>query len=185
LGYRKTVKILEHQKKIIDKIIYDGFSRCSPKGVYEKLSITGINHNKVNLENKLVLKGYAIVKFLKKCCGVFLIAVTAGNEIVDYRDKLISEENINASAILDAVGSEVVEEYAERLHHMLDTLIIKTGYTVTKNRFSPGYGDLNLDIQKKFCDLLDAEKIGISVSKSYILIPEKSITAIIGIKERE
>jgi cobalamin-dependent methionine synthase I len=48
-------------------------------------------------------------------------------------------------------------------------------------RDSPGYGDLGTDIQPDILRLLDAGKIGIACQpESFILIPEKSITAIIG-----
>ena len=50
-------------------------------------------------------------------------------------------------------------------------------------RFSPGYGDFDLKYQKDILEYLDAnKKIGISLTDSLMMIPTKSITAIIGIK---
>ena len=49
-------------------------------------------------------------------------------------------------------------------------------------RYSPGYGDLPLDIQKNFLNVLDAQKkIGLTTSENFLLFPRKSVTAIIGI----
>ena len=48
-------------------------------------------------------------------------------------------------------------------------------------RFSPGYGDWPLEDQLDMIRLTEAYKIGLSLSTSLMLIPRKSITAIIGL----
>ena len=53
-------------------------------------------------------------------------------------------------------------------------------------RFSPGYGDLPLEVSDKLLDALNAKKeIGINMTKSFMLVPVKSVTAIIGISDRK
>jgi hypothetical protein len=52
-------------------------------------------------------------------------------------------------------------------------------------RFSPGYGDLPLDTHINLLGALDtSRKIGLTVSRSLILIPSKSVTAIIGVTKK-
>ena len=49
-------------------------------------------------------------------------------------------------------------------------------------RFSPGYGDLPIDIQGDILNALNAQRrIGLTVTESSLLVPTKSVTAIIGI----
>ena len=49
-------------------------------------------------------------------------------------------------------------------------------------RFSPGYGDLPLELQKDVFRVLDCpRKIGLSLNESLLMSPSKSVTAIIGI----
>ena len=49
-------------------------------------------------------------------------------------------------------------------------------------RFSPGYGDLKLEHQKDWFRLLDiSRQIGIELTDSLLMVPTKSVTAIIGI----
>ena len=51
-------------------------------------------------------------------------------------------------------------------------------------RFSPGYGDLPITIQREFVRVTDAEKrIGLTVNEGGILLPRKSVTAIIGLSK--
>ena len=53
---------------------------------------------------------------------------------------------------------------------------------LTKQRFSPGYGDLGLENQNVIHSLLDLGRLGITLSSRCMLIPEKSVTAIAGIE---
>ena len=50
------------------------------------------------------------------------------------------------------------------------------------DRFSPGYGDLPLDLQPALCAALDAQRrLGLTVTDSLLLNPVKSVTAVIGL----
>ena len=53
------------------------------------------------------------------------------------------------------------------------------------HRYSPGYGDFPLECQNQILTLLDApRRIGLTASQSHILIPRKSVTAILGISRQ-
>jgi cobalamin-dependent methionine synthase I len=54
-----------------------------------------------------------------------------------------------------------------------------------KWRFSPGYGDWPLEQQPELIRLAHADKIGVSLSSSLMLMPRKSITAIIGLYRKQ
>ena len=52
----------------------------------------------------------------------------------------------------------------------------------TKPRFSPGYGDFSLEHQRDFMRILDLENsLGLTLTGSLLLVPEKSVTAVIGL----
>ena len=48
-------------------------------------------------------------------------------------------------------------------------------------RFSPGYGDVDLAVQKDFFRLLPCTRIGLTLMDTLIMSPEKSVTAFVGI----
>ena len=48
-------------------------------------------------------------------------------------------------------------------------------------RFSPGYGDWPLEQQPELIRVTKCESIGITLSESKMLVPRKSVTAIIGL----
>ncbi|NLC44698.1 MAG: Vitamin B12 dependent methionine synthase activation subunit, partial [Clostridiales bacterium] len=49
-------------------------------------------------------------------------------------------------------------------------------------RFSPGYGDLPLEIQGPLLESLDAKQlIGVTLTNAYLMLPQKSVSAFVGI----
>ena len=96
-------------------------------------------------------------------------------------DRLInrfSKLQPSKSLMIDAVASAAVEDWCD----IINSEISQKGET--KPRFSCGYGDFSLSHQKDILELLDAQrKIGITLSESLMMLPVKSVTAIVGIEE--
>ncbi|MBP9988186.1 MAG: Vitamin B12 dependent methionine synthase activation subunit [Ruminococcus sp.] len=115
-------------------------------------------------------------KNLDGCRKIILFAATIGIEI----DRLIAKYNRispSKALIFQAIG-------AERIESLCDVFCneVKEKYEI-KPRYSPGYGDLSLEIQKKIFDVLDCpRKIGLTLNDSLLMSPSKSVTAIIGVK---
>ena len=80
---------------------------------------------------------------------------------------------------MDVIGSVAVEELAEKVSEMAEQRA-KQSLMTTTFRFSPGYGDFELENQKGIFKLLDPAKIGITLTEKLIMIPRKSISGIIG-----
>ena len=61
-------------------------------------------------------------------------------------------------------------------------MVLEKEKTLT-NRCSPGYGDLPLSLQPHLLSALNANKLlHITLSDTLLMIPQKSITAIVGIR---
>ena len=118
----------------------------------------------------------ALRKNLEGCEEVIVFAATIGLEI----DRLIRRySNLSPAKALffQAIG-------AERIESLCDTFCdeLKKEGLQLRPRFSPGYGDLPLELQKDVFRVLDCpRKIGLSLNESLLMSPSKSVTAIIGI----
>ena len=121
-------------------------------------------------------------KNLKNCDSVVLFAATVGIEI----DRLIakySRVSPSKALMLQAIGAERIETLCNAFDKEIAEQMQQTGKH-TRPRFSPGYGDLPLDIQRDIFRVLDCpRKIGLSLNESLLMSPSKSVTAIIGIAE--
>ena len=137
------------------------------------------------LENELDL-GFArtasadLMRNLSGCQRIILFAATIGLEM----DRLIARaERLSpaAAVMLQAIGSERVEAVCDAFNNEQKEQLLQQGL-YTRPRFSPGYGDLPLQLQKDIFAVLDCpRRIGISLNESLMMSPGKSVTAIIGI----
>jgi hypothetical protein len=86
------------------------------------------------------------------------------------------------AVILDACGSAFVEQGCDAAEEELKKRFPDLFLT---DRFSPGYGDLPLDLQPSICAALDTpRRLGLHVTGSFLLNPGKSVTAVIGLSDR-
>ena len=74
------------------------------------------------------------------------------------------------------------EELAEITNKQISDNENKKGLKTTM-RFSPGYVDWDIKGQKDFLKWLGAEAIGIKLTKNFQMLPEKSVSAILGVGE--
>ena len=118
------------------------------------------------------LKKQPYKDFLDGCSGVILCVTTLGAE-VDKRIKYLSKADIEKSVIFDACASALLERLADDFEKGL-------GENLTY-RFCPGYGGSDISDIKYIFQLLNPEKIGVSLLESNLMLPQKSMAGIIGV----
>lgn len=130
------------------------------------------------------LEGKSITRHLANCDKVICIAVTVGDEIENEVTRRFSKGNYVESVLLDAAATAAVEQAADSLEMAIAPQLAKDGYKM-RSRFSPGYGDWALTNQEKFFGITGATEIGMSLSSALMLMPRKSVTAIIGLEKNK
>ena len=133
------------------------------------------------LNPDLKLKSKDLYELFHGCARAAGFAVTAGSALEKKRDLSIEEKNPANALILDAIGSVAVEEAADVINKEIAAEAAKENFSLTR-RFSPGYGDWDVSCQKDFLKWLGAEKIGIKLSDKSAMMPEKSVSAIMGLR---
>lgn len=118
-----------------------------------------------------------LAKRLRGSEGCILFAATVGVEL----DRLITKYgrlSPSKALLLQAIGAERIEALCDAFCEDIK----KDFATKLKPRFSPGYGDLPLSVQRDIFSLLECEKrIGLTLTDGMLMAPTKSVTAIIGI----
>lgn len=182
LGYRKQA-LDENIEKLIDECIKEIKILVKAKYVYKSFKVNK-NNKKITLDNcSMVLESKDIYRHLDKADRCILMAVTLG-AAVDIRIRYYEKLDMTKAVILDACANTAIEEVCDKLCAQIEESIKEKGKTLT-SRYSPGYGDLSLDIQHDFISLIDAHRvIGVTISSHNILTPKKSVTAIVGVVEK-
>ena len=132
-------------------------------------------------ESGLALPGTLAERMLEDCDTAVLLACTLGAGF----DRMLKEweaRDMARAAVMDFCGSAWAEAVCDGAEQEIRARF--PGKYLT-DRFSPGYGDLPLGLQPGFLQALDAgRKLGITVNESFLLLPCKSVTAVIGLSDR-
>jgi len=120
-----------------------------------------------------------LAKNLSGCEHVLLFTATVGTAL----DRLIAKYvrlSPARAVMLQALGTERVESLCDIFCGDFEI----ENSVVLKPRFSPGYGDLSLEVQKDIFSVLNCPKnIGVYLNDSLLMSPSKSVTAFAGIAE--
>ena len=121
-----------------------------------------------------------IARLTAKCDECVLLAATLGHE-VDRQITLAQSRNMLDGLALDACASVMVDAYIDGVVGSEIVPELHEGEKLT-HRFSPGYGDLKMNVTEDIIAVLNATKrIGLSVTRSLMMSPIKSVTAIMGV----
>ena len=91
------------------------------------------------------------------------------------------QDDLAAAVVYDATASEMTDAALDWLMDYLNQQLRREGKTLLPRRFSAGYADFNLENQRAIYETLQMVKMGVQITPSFILLPEKSVTAISGI----
>ena len=175
--YRKRKSILSPS---IDALIEEEMKKANGlikgKGIYIILPVESKSKSEIVLKN-ISLKGKAITKTMAKAKEVALFVDTIGPALETEVNRLYQRDEYTKATILDTIGSVAADEGAE----YLNSLIVEKAKKKSTPRFSPGYGDWDLSIQKRVLEVIQASKIGVTCNEALFMIPRKSVSAVIGL----
>ena len=129
---------------------------------------------------ELVLTGRSIFDHLEGCESCVLLAATLSSGA----DRLIRQfeaYDMTKAFVTDCIASSAIEDVCDGAENDIMKRLPDKHFTW---RYSPGYGDLPLELQRMLLNVLDAPKrIGLNVTDSGMLVPSKSVTAVIGVSD--
>lgn len=156
--------------RLMDECEQEIIAKASPKYLYVEK----------DLPIDELMRGEDIKNHLDGCEKAIVMCATLGAEI----DRIIRINQISDMAkavVLDSFASVAIEQVCSKV----DELIAEKyeGYFQTF-RFSPGYGDYPIELQKSVLSMLDApRKIGLTTNENSLLTPTKSVTAVMGLSK--
>ena len=164
------IQMNDQMEVLMDECEKMVLEKAAPKFLYIEL----------DLPCDTIMGGRDIANHLDGCEKAILMCATLGAEI----DKLIRISQISDMAkavVLDSFASVAVEQVCNKVDEIIAEKY--AGYNMTF-RFSPGYGDYPISLQQDFLRMLDApRKIGLTTNDNYLLMPTKSVTAVLGLSK--
>lgn len=183
LGYSKEKTLIKDTlEKDVNQYIEEARGIVELKGAALRVDVSEIRSNQIFLKNKTIFKSAALAKFLKGSTQVLLFGATAGQKIMDVIVKKSSEQDLTRAVVYNAVAGDLADEALLWISQYMHQQIFREGLALDERRFSAGYGDFSMEYQKVFWELLNLKDLGVSLTEKYVLMPEKSVTAISGIR---
>ena len=172
----KTDRSFEHS--LVDLCIEEFNKAVNYRYAYVTVPVEFVEENVCNLGFGNI-QSANLYNVLKGCKRAIILAVTTGIDV----DRLLSKYSVT-SASKHFIGDAVCSAAAETFCDYVDDLLRKNPNK--PHRFSPGYGDLKLEIQPELLNMLNASKnLGIAINKSLLMTPVKTITAIMGVCDEQ
>lgn len=169
----------ERTLDMMEECIREAEKVMQPRNVHRRFRLK-VDENDNISAGGLTFHSKNLAKNLTGCGEIIFFAATLGNG-VDMLMNRYNKLSIAKAAVLQGVGAAAIEAYCNECQRALEEELKAEGLFL-RPRFSPGYGDLPLTIQGEFLDVLAAYKtVGIILSDGGVMLPEKSVTAVMGI----
>jgi len=176
LGYsQEKTQLSIADEETINRHIREAADSIQLKGGALRLVVEEHTMEDVQL-NQYTLKSKNFAFFARNAVEMLLMCISGGAEIMRKIQELTLSD-LTRALVYDAAASEIVDTALDWIMNYYRQKLIRENKTLSKNRFSAGYGDLALDNQRFFYQNLNMQKLGVELSPSYQLIPEKSVTA--------
>ena len=177
--YAGLNKAKDFDEKLIEEACTEARLLAEPRGIWQMYDYEAATQT-VLADPPFLIQGKVIGKHLAQAKKVIILSASVGDAIEEHVTRYFSDGRYAYSVLLDAAATAAVEQVADAMEKAIEPKVAKEGYTM-RWRFSPGYGDWPLDQQPEMVRLAQSEKIGVHLSDASMLVPRKSITAIIGL----
>ncbi len=183
LGYKKgRTQILSEQRDEIDGFIDDAVSDIHLKGAAVRIPIVEKRGIQTFLASGQIIHSARLAALLTYSEEVLLIGATAGHQIMHRILEDSACNQMTRAIVLDATASEMTDGALDWIVRYFNHILSREGRRLTKNRYSAGYGDFPLENQAWIYAALELNRLDIALTEAFILVPEKSVTAISGIE---
>lgn len=184
LGFKQVSSVLTPpMEKMVREEIERAQGLINPQAIVINFSLTSVTEKEIITDcDSLYFKTRYLAKNLSGCTKASLFICTLGSKLEERVKDYFAEGEQTRAYIMNGIGSAAAEEVAEYVNQIIIKEAEGEGFK-TVRRFSPGYGDWNLSDQQAILKTLNPSPIGVTLTERCIMIPEKSITAIVGWKK--
>lgn len=180
IGYEDDQNVSARISSLINDYAEHAHSLVNPLFSYVIKDVEWARGSISLIESSIIFKSRIITKLLERCTQVAIFLVTIGKYLEETSFQLSRDGLVLQATVLDAIGSNAVEKVASFAQSRIRE-IAKTQACVTSQRFSPGYCDWNIGQQRMLFYALTGNTIGVRLTGECLMIPQKSISGIVGI----
>ena len=179
LGYRRPAQVPGKTGLLIDEIMETGRTLLRPRAIYGAFDAATPEAGVSLLAGTIRAESRSLHERLLGCRRAVLFAATIGPEADAWIHDLMDRGEMTRGLLADAFASSAAIALGLEVEALAARALATEGLAPTK-RHAPGYGDWTLGDQAPLHALLDAIRIGITLTDEFLMLPAKSITGVIG-----
>jgi hypothetical protein len=168
----------------MEKLLKEKTSLCveniAPKAIYDRFEIEKVDGELVYFKSGNVFSGPHISKILTGSKTAILYILTLGSRI----DQIIIEKNQSgdtlAAIIMDTITTSMLGVLGEFVGEKIKKQGLEEQNWSSTCTYSPGQYKWTIEEQKKIFEMVDGNRIGVELNKSYLMIPFKSVSGVYG-----
>ncbi len=176
----KNLVLNEMWEKDIEQLIVEVDTLSTFNPISRRSSCRVTTETERVVMDALSVTSKSLSQFLEGSEECVIMTATLGPRI-DSKMSILQLTDMSKAYLFDLICLHYFEMKLDAWEKTFRGTILGEGKHLTQ-RFSPGYGDLSLDIQGDVLSYMDAQKrVGIELTTNNLMIPQKSVTAILGI----
>ena len=151
-----------------------------PAVAYEIHSVSAVGSQQLVLDGGAMLQGQSLSRILSQARELAVAVCTIGSRLEERVAECFSGNEPLRALLLDSLGSAAVDAVVREACELIMREASGRGYE-TSSPLSPGGSGFPLSEQWPLFELVPAEKIGVSLTSSGLMVPRKSVSMVIGI----
>ena len=179
LGYRRPSQVPDRTARLIEEVMSGGRPLLRPRVVYGVFDAETPEADVSVVGGALRARSRSLHERLRGCRRALLFAATIGAEVETWCQDLMRQGQMTRGLLADAYASSAAIALGLEVETIAARALAEEGLGATK-RYAPGYGDWSLESQAPLHALLDASRIGITLTEDFLMLPAKSISGVIG-----
>lgn len=165
---------------IAEEALVESIDLLEPEVLVSELEVTGFTHNNPQLNDGKNITGPLVSGHLAGAKFISIAVCTVGSKIDKYASEVMEDDIVKGLAV-DGVGSAAVEALANAVCREIELDAANRGFESTIP-LSPGMIGWGVEEgQPLIFNLVDPSAIHIELTPSYLMVPRKSLSMIIGV----
>lgn len=179
LGYRSATQVPAKTARLLDEVLGEARPRLAPRAVCAAFDVQRGADGMVAIGGSLRTASRSLRERLDGCGRAVLFAATIGPALEEWVRTLNDAGELTRALLADAAGSAAAIALGTAFESAVVGEFRGLGLEPTK-RYAPGYGDFELECQAPLMQMVEAHRIGISLTEDHLMLPGKSISGVVG-----
>jgi hypothetical protein len=181
-GIRLPSKLTPEVSALLNELLasVENEHLLKPAIVYEMHDVAQVDHSGLRLKDNKILNGSIFSQGMSTAEELAVAVCTIGSNLEKRVSGYFQSNEPLRGVLLDGIGSAAIDLLARETRRLVTEKASARDYQAS-SPLNPGMSGFPISGQWQLFQLVPAEKIGVSLTSSGVMVPRKSISLVIGI----